>query len=111
MGHLLTETASYDEPGSWGRMSVGYPEVRGDVARQLYVFCNMTGVIPYGSYVLMSERGKYGANESCIRVHVEHLQALQQAFEAAGRPTAEESIRRKRGSGKPYAPHWWKDAQ
>jgi hypothetical protein len=81
---LLTETADYNEPGSWGRMSEGWPEIRGDIALDLYVMANRTGVIPYGSYVLMSERGKYGAKESCLRVHAAHAEKLLAAAPSPG---------------------------
>ncbi len=108
MSALLTETADYDEPGSWGRMSVGWPEVRGDRAYDLYVFSTQTGIIPYGSYVLVAHAGHYGDTESLFRAHAEHMPSLQAEFDAAGCPSATESIRRRKESGKPYAPHWWK---
>lgn len=79
----LTETAAYDEPGSWGRASEGWPEITGDVAHEMYVFANR-GAIPYGSYVLMDERGRYGATESVLRVHPDQIQALRDAFAAKG---------------------------
>lgn len=80
---LLTETADYDEPGSWGRMSDGWPGIRGDEALAMYVFANRSEAIPYGSYVLMSERGKYGATESYLRVHADHIDTLKAAFAAS----------------------------
>ncbi len=79
MSHL-TETASYDEPGSWGRASEGWPEIRGDVAYDMYVFANTSGAIPYGSYVLMDQRGRYGATESCLRVAPDQIDVLRKAF-------------------------------
>jgi NTP pyrophosphatase (non-canonical NTP hydrolase) len=82
---LLTETANYDEPGSWGRMSEGWPEIHGDIALAMYALAVQSKVIPYGSYVLVSERGKYGAKESCLRVHPEHIKELKLAYET-GRP-------------------------
>lgn len=85
---LLTETADYDEPGSWGRASEGWPEVSGDYAYDLYVFANKTSVVPYGSYVLMAQRGRYGANHSMLRVHLPYLAKLLSEFEAAGCPEA-----------------------
>lgn len=107
MSYLLTSTADYDTPGSWGPASNGWPEIRGDCAYDMYVFVNMTGVIPYGSYVLMGQRGKYGATESMLRVHAKHLDQFRDDFLAAGQPSAEESLRRKQESGKDYAPKWW----
>lgn len=46
------DSAIYDEDGSWGRLSEGWPEIT-EHAYEKYVFCNMTGVVPYGSYVFM----------------------------------------------------------
>lgn len=105
MTRLLTETADYDEPGSWGRMSKGWPEIKGDDAPAMYVFANCAPTIPYGSYVLISEKGEYGATESCLRVHVEHIEQLRADFEAAGRPTKSESVQRRAGARK--AKKWW----
>lgn len=85
---LLTETADYDEPGSWGRASEGWPEIFGDHAYDLYIFANKTRAVPYGSYVLMSHRGSYGAKVSMLRVHKQHRDGLLEAFESAGRPGA-----------------------
>jgi len=77
---LLTESADYDEDGSWGRMSEGWPEIVGDDAFNMYIYANKTKCIPYGSYVLMDEKGRYGAQESIIRVHQEHLAQLKESF-------------------------------
>lgn len=76
----LTETAPHDEPGSWGRCSIGWPEITGDDALLMYEFAVMTKLIPYGSYVLMSEKGKYGAKESCLRVHADQITALKTLY-------------------------------
>lgn len=105
MTQLLTETAEYDEPGSWGRMSEGWPDIKGDEAYAMYVFANCAPTIPYGSYVLMGERGKYGATESCLRVHVDHIERLRADFAAAGSPEATESVR-CRGRAR-RAAKWW----
>jgi len=102
---LLTETADYDEPGSWGRMSEGWPEIRGDVAYSMYVFANCAPSVPYGSYVLMSERGRYGATESCLRVHTDHIDQLRADFIAAGVPVPDESVRRRGNAER--AKKWW----
>jgi hypothetical protein len=114
MGKLLTETADYDTPGSWGKASEGWPGQRGDMAYDLYVFANCVDTIPYGSYVLISERGKYGAAESYIRVHPDHVDQLFEDFKNAGRPTAYESVERRNTTGKllsnglrDAAPRWW----
>lgn len=82
---LLPQIADYDEPGSWARASTGWPEVKGDVAYALYVFANCIQSVPYGSYVLMAQRGSYGAKESVLRVHAQHLERLKSAFKQAGR--------------------------
>jgi hypothetical protein len=95
---LLTETAAYDEPGSWGRMSESWPEILGDAA-------NCAPTVPYGSYVLVNERGEYGAAESRLRVHEDHIARLREDFVAAGSPAAAESVRR-RGSAR-CARKWW----
>jgi hypothetical protein len=102
---LLTEIADYDEPGSWGRMSKGWPEIRGDVAHAMYVFANCAPTVPYGSYVLMAERGEYGATESCLRVHKDHIDQLREDFITAGSPEADESIRRRGNTRR--AKKWW----
>lgn len=102
---LLTETAAPNEPGSWGRMSEGWPSVQGDDAYAMYVFANCVPSIPYGSYVLMSQRGQYGATESSLRVHPRHLDQLRTDFQAAGSPSREESIRRRGTDRKAH--RWW----
>lgn len=98
---LLTETADYDTPGSWGPASNGWPEIHGDVAYDMYVFGNCVQTIPYGSSVLMAQRGRYGATQSCLRVHAEYKAKLEADFEQAGRPSVEVSIARREKYGKP----------
>jgi len=100
MARLLTETADYDEPGSWGKASDGWPGIRGDKAVDMYVFANCVESIPYGSYVLMSEKGKYGATESYLRVDDYFIIKLKDDFEAAGEPSQQESIARRERFGK-----------
>lgn len=100
---LLTETAAYDEPGSWGRASVGWPEIKGDVAHAMYVFANCIQSVPYGSYVQVSERGQYGAKESVLRVHAKYMDKLKSDFTRAGEPDAETSVARREKYGKPNA--------
>lgn len=102
---LLTETADYDVPGSWGTASKGWPAISGDDAYAMYVFANCAPSIPYGSYVLMSQRGAYGAKKSHLRVHGDHVDQLRIDFKAAGRPDAAESVRR-RGRAR-RARKWW----
>ncbi len=89
---LLTETADYDTPGSWGTASKGWPEIKGDDAFNMYVFANCLVTIPYGSYVLMAQAGRYGDKVSRLRVQAEHIKQLKADFERAGRPSAEVSM-------------------
>lgn len=98
---LLTETADYDTPGSWGPASKGWPEIKGDEAYSMYVFANCIQSVPYGSYVLIAQRGQYGASESVLRVHARHLERLKSDFERAGEPDAATSIARRERYGKP----------
>lgn len=100
---LLTETADYDTPGSWGRASEGWPEIKGDVAYAMYVFANCVETVPYGSYVLIARRGRYGATESVLRVHAQYLTQLQADFDRAWQPDAEASIAFREKHGKPDA--------
>lgn len=111
---LLTETADYDEPGSWGRMSNGWPGIRAMNAHDMYVFANCVNSIPYGSYVLMSQKGRYGAEESYLRVHADYIDQLNTDFKAAGEPDSDESVRRRQETGTlrtdglhEKAPKWW----
>lgn len=100
MSRLLTETADYDTPGSWGPASKGWPEIRGDVAYNMYVFANRVKSIPYGSYVLMAQRGSYGNKESMLRVSADHIEQLLADFAYAGEPDAQTSIARSEKYGK-----------
>jgi len=102
---LLTKTADYDEPGSWGRMSEGWPDIKGADAYNMHVFANCAPSVPYGSYVLMGQKDKHGAKESCLRVHADHLDQLRSDFKAAGTPTAGESVQRRGNAAK--AMRWW----
>lgn len=102
---LLTETADYDEDGSWGRVSVGWPEIT-ERAYDAYVFANCAESIPYGSYVLM--------DEDLLRVHPEYIEQLRADFKAAGSPSRDESVARRESTGKlrgdglrERAPRWW----
>jgi hypothetical protein len=96
---LLTETADYDTPGSWGTASNGWPEIHGDAAYDMYVFANCVETAPYGSYVLMGQKGHYGATESCLRVHSQHVERLKQDFNHAGRPNSNQSVQRRETFG------------
>lgn len=107
MPRLLTETADYDEPGSWGRASDGWPCIRGSQAYHAYVFANCCATIPYGSYVFIADRKE-------LRVHPEHIHQLQLDFHAANYPTAKQSVKRREETGpmnrsgnRDRAPKWW----
>jgi hypothetical protein len=89
---LLTETADYDTPGSWGTASKGWPEIYGDDAYAMYVFANCVQTIPYGSYVLMDRRGSYNATYSRLRVAPDRIDTLRGDFDSTGRPSPEESV-------------------
>lgn len=99
MSRLLTETADYDEGGSWGKGSDGWPGIRGDEAYDMYVFANCIDSIPYGSYVLMSQKGSYGATESYLRVHANYIDQLKKDFEQCGKPSDEVSVARRQKYG------------
>jgi hypothetical protein len=99
MAKLLTETADYDTPGSWGPASNGWPEIRGDVAYDMCVFANCVQSIPYGSYVLISRRGRYGDKESILRVHSEYKDKLERDFKQCGCPDSTISIARREKYG------------
>lgn len=110
----LTETTNYDEEGAWGRASEGWPGIKGDHAYDMFVFANCIQSIPYGFYVLMSQKGRYGATESYLRVHADFIDQLKDDFEKAGKLTAEQSIARRERYGKKRpdglrdaAPKWW----
>lgn len=114
MARLLTEIADYDDLGSWGRASDGWPDIRGAHAYDMWVFANCVQSIPYGSYVLMGRSGEHGASESYVRVHAEYIDVLKVDFEAAGKPTPDESIVRRAQFGelrkdglRERAPRWW----
>lgn len=105
MSGLLTKIADYDTPGSWDTASKGWPGIKGDEAYDMYVFANCCPTIPYGSYVLISQRGEYGAKVSYLRVSADYIAQLREDFDAAGKPSADESIKRR--GNKRKAVRWW----
>lgn len=100
MSRSLVETTDYDEPGSWGKASDGWPGVRGDEAYDMFVFANCIESIPYGFYVLMSQKDRYDATESYIRVHADYIDQLKADFKSCGSPSAQTSIDRREKYGK-----------
>lgn len=84
--------AAYDEPGSWGRLSEGWPETPYNTAK--WLLCTKANVVPYGQYVVCgakqrpfchyddSARGGYDYSEAVIRVATPELLAkLEKAYE------------------------------
>lgn len=77
-----------DEPGSWGRMSEGWPETPYTPGKLL--LCTKAGIVPYGSYVVVGSKlnerrhqwdtttPRYDYSEAVIRVETE---ALKQRLE------------------------------
>lgn len=47
----INDQALYNEPGSWGRLSEGWPET-GLHAEAKFALCGRGKYLPYGSYVL-----------------------------------------------------------
>lgn len=45
--------AAYDEPGSWGRLSEGWPETPYNTAK--WLLCTKAEVVPYGQYVVVGD--------------------------------------------------------
>ena len=114
MAKLLTETADYNEPGSWGRMSEGWPEITGPKAKDYRTFAACVKSIPYGSYVWI-DQGWRGAPRDALRVHIDHIETLLKDFKDAGEPTSETSVAMREKLGKlnstgnrEEAPQWWK---
>jgi hypothetical protein len=62
--------AAYDEPGSWGRLSEGWPETPYNTAK--WLLCTKAEVVPYGQYVVVGD---------VIRVASEELKRkLEEAY-------------------------------
>lgn len=82
--------AAYDEPGSWGRLSEGWPETPYNTAK--WLLCTKAHVVPYGQYVVVGSKprtdpkphvqpGGYDYSEAVIRVaSVELLEKLEKAY-------------------------------
>lgn len=49
--------AAYDEPGSWGRLSEGWPSTPYTVGK--FLLCSKASVVPYGQYVVVGAKGAY----------------------------------------------------
>lgn len=64
--------AAYDEPGSWGRLSEGWPETPYTPGKLL--LCTKCEIVPYGQYVVITPN--YPSNrDAVIRVADEVLKA------------------------------------
>lgn len=46
--------SAYDEPGSWGRLSEGWPSTPYTAGK--FLLCTKAGVVPYGSYVVVGAK-------------------------------------------------------
>lgn len=68
---LLTETADYDTPGSWGTASNGWPEFH-DPNEEIRMRVIRENLIPYGSYVTVGDK---------LRVHATYYGAVKAALE------------------------------
>ena len=80
-----------DEPGSWGRLSEGWPETPHTAGK--WLLCTKTEIVPYGSYVVVGvrrvdpdpgrptymrmpdERPYYDYSDAVIRIENEELKA------------------------------------
>ena len=54
MANLATDPdaqAAYDEPGSWGRLSNGWPSTPYTPAK--FLLCTKANIVPYGQYVVV----------------------------------------------------------
>lgn len=84
--------AAYDEPGSWGRLSEGWPSTPYNTAK--WLLCTQAEVVPYGQYVVVGAKqkpfrqydrhatGGYDYSEAVIRVATEELKAkLEKAYD------------------------------
>jgi hypothetical protein len=73
--------AAYDEPGSWGRLSEGWPSTPYTIGKML--LCTKAEVVPYGQYVVIHADNKYPSYDGAvIRVANEALKAkLEKAYE------------------------------
>lgn len=97
-----------DEPGSWGRMSEGWPSTS-ERAMDKYVFLNKLThpPVPYGSYVIVGKT---------LRVENKRLlNNLERTFKAAGEPTQKQIMKRydaavkatQGSSSWPTLDKWW----
>jgi hypothetical protein len=73
----------YDEPGSWGRLSEGWPSTDIDALKK-WIFLSTLGEevtpVPYGSYVLMDS----STDKPYLRVsNEERLNALNKLYQEA----------------------------
>lgn len=73
MEGLLTETADYETPGSWGPASAHWPSLP-DADGRIRSLVIRARVVPYGAYVTVGER---------LRVHPGYFEALKSAAATA----------------------------
>lgn len=67
--------AAYDEPGSWGRLSDGWPSVAYTPAK--FLLCSKAHIVPYGQYVVVgardSDNSGYDYSHARIRIATKEL--------------------------------------
>lgn len=90
---LLLYYADGIDPNSWEKNSRGWPKITHGNVYDMYIFANCVFTIPYGSYVLVKpiEMASYRLERTELRVHPSYIETLKKDYDAAGRPTAEES--------------------
>lgn len=74
--------ADYNEPGSWGRMSEGWPETPYTPGKLL--LCTKANVVPYGQYVTVGAVGPHPYDYSNAVIRVANpflLTKLEQAYD------------------------------
>ncbi|MGL5078944.1 MAG: hypothetical protein ACRDBG_24360, partial [Waterburya sp.] len=72
--------AAYDEPGSWGRLSEGWPST--PYSDLKWVLCTQLNIVPYGQYVVVDVKGKYPYDYSNANIRCASTQ-LRDALDKA----------------------------
>ena len=66
---------------NWGRLSEGWPEIKGEIARPTFVFLNMSKLIPYGSCVLVDRKTLRIENDELLKLVENNFRIVLQAVE------------------------------
>lgn len=69
---LLTRTANYDEPGSWGHASEGWPWIPDPQGNFRSFVIQHEDIVPYGAYVTVGNR---------LRIHPQYIDSLLRALD------------------------------